>query len=86
VNLTEWARAQGVRVQTAYRWYREGTLPVPARKAGRLILVSPQTAADAAPGSEGAGLYARVSSHDQKSGLDGQVHGCPPGRRKPGCR
>jgi putative resolvase len=72
VNLTKWAQAQGVHVQTAYRWYREGTLPVPARKAGRLILVSPQAAAGAAPKTEGAGLYARVSSHDQRSGLDGQ--------------
>ena len=34
MNLTEWAHAQGVHVQTGYRWYREGTLPVPARKAG----------------------------------------------------
>jgi putative resolvase len=73
VNLTEWARAQGIHVQTAYRWYREGTLPVPARKVGRLILVSPQTAAGSARMAEGAGLYARVSSHDQKSALDGQV-------------
>ncbi len=73
MNLTEWARAQGIHVQTAYRWYREGTLPVPARKVGRLILVSPQAATEAAPKAEGAGLYARVSSHDQKSGLDGQV-------------
>jgi putative resolvase len=73
VNLTEWARAQGIHVQTAYRWYREGTLPVPAQKVGRLILVSPQTAAEAARKTDGAGLYARVFSHEQKSGLDGQV-------------
>jgi putative resolvase len=73
VNLTEWARAQGIHVQTAYRWYREGTLPVPVQKVGRLILVSPGTATGAARKTEGAGLYARVSSHDQKSGLDGQV-------------
>jgi putative resolvase len=73
VNLTEWAHAQGIHVQTAYRWYREGTLPVPVQKVGRLILVSPETAAEAARKTEGAGLYARVSSHDQKSGLDGQV-------------
>jgi putative resolvase len=73
VNLTEWARAQGIHVQTAYRWYREGTLPVPARKVGRLILVSPETAAEGVRNTGGAGLYARVSSHDQKSGLDGQV-------------
>jgi putative resolvase len=73
VNLTEWADAQGVHVQTAYRWYREGTLPVPVRKVGRLILVSPQTAAEAAGKAEGAGLYARVSSPSQKPGLGGQL-------------
>jgi putative resolvase len=73
VNLSEWAHAQGIHVQTAYRWYREGTLPVPVQKVGRLILVSPESAAEAARKTEGAGLYARVSSHEQKSGLDGQV-------------
>ncbi len=73
MNLTEWAHAQGVHVQTAYRWYREGTLPVPVQKVGRLILVSPQTATEAARKTEGAGLYARVSSHGQKSGMDGQL-------------
>jgi putative resolvase len=73
VNLPGWSDAQGIRVQTAYRWYREGTLPVPVRKAGRLIFVSPQAAAEAARKTEGGGLYARVSSPGQKSGLDGQL-------------
>ena len=72
MNLTEWAHAQGIYVTTAYRWYREGTLPVKARKVGRLILVSPDTAA-ATPPRGGAGLYARVSSHDQEADLDRQV-------------
>jgi putative resolvase len=72
VNLTEWARLQGVHPQTAYRWFREGTLPVPAvRVNSRSILVSP----DAPTQSSGTafGLYARVSSHDQKADLDRQV-------------
>lgn len=72
MNLTEWAGAQGIHVTTAYRWYREGTLPVPARKVGRLVLVSPGTAA-APGGPDAAGLYARVSSHEQKADLDRQV-------------
>jgi putative resolvase len=72
VNLTEWAHAQGIHVTTAYRWWREGTLPVPARKVGRLILVSPDTAAGPSR-QDAAGLYARVSSHDQKADLDRQV-------------
>ncbi len=41
MNLTEWAKAQGVHPQTAYRWFREGTLPVPAQRVGpRTILVN----------------------------------------------
>ena len=72
MNLTEWAHAQGIHVTTAYRWYREGTLPVPAQKVGLWILVSPDTAAGLLL-AERAGLYARVSSHDQKADLDRQV-------------
>jgi putative resolvase len=72
VNLTEWAHAQGIHVTTAYRWWREGTLPVPARKVGRLILVAPDAAAAPSPAGA-AGLYARVSSHDQKAELERQV-------------
>ena len=71
MNLTERAHAQGIDVQTACRWYREGTLPVPVPKAGRLILMSRQAAAEAARPADGAGLYARVSWHDQRSGLAG---------------
>ncbi len=36
MNLTEWARARGSHVRTAYRWHREGKLPVPAQKVARL--------------------------------------------------
>ena len=73
MNLTEWARLQGVHPQTAYRWFREGTLPVPAvRVNSRSVLVAPD-AVTAAAGEGGLGLYARVSSHDQKPDLDRQV-------------
>ncbi|MCP3822953.1 IS607 family transposase [Streptomyces sp. A3M-1-3] len=73
MNLKEWARAQGVHPQTAYRWFREGTLPVPAQRVGpRTILVNVE--ANASPeGLGGVGLYARVSSHDQRSDLECQV-------------
>jgi len=72
VNLTDWARAQGVHPQTAYRWFRLGTLPVPAvRVNSRSVLVSPDAALAKSTG--GLGLYARVSSHDQKADLERQV-------------
>jgi predicted site-specific integrase-resolvase len=67
--LKQWARQQGVHPVTAYRWFREGKLPVPARRAGRLILVEP-----AAVRTTGmVAVYARVSSADQQSDLDRQV-------------
>jgi predicted site-specific integrase-resolvase len=39
VNLSDWADRVGVHKQTASRWFPGGTLPVPARRVGRLILV-----------------------------------------------
>ncbi|MGH7758252.1 MAG: IS607 family transposase [Candidatus Dormibacteria bacterium] len=73
MNLTTWARLQGVHPQTAYRWFRNGTLPVPAvRVNGRTILISPAVPV-AGGAEEGLGLYARVSSHDQREDLDRQV-------------
>ncbi|MFA3834753.1 IS607 family transposase [Streptomyces aureus] len=73
MNLTEWARAQGVAPRTAYRWFREGTLPVPAERVGpRTILVNID--ANTSPSvTGGVGLYARVSSHDQTADLERQT-------------
>jgi putative resolvase len=72
VNLTEWARTQGIHPQTAYRWFREGTLPVPAVRVNqRTVLVNPDAAVMQT--RDGVGLYARVSSHDQRDDLDRQA-------------
>jgi putative resolvase len=62
-----------VHPHTAYRWFREGTLPVPATRVGpRTILVNVE-ACTALEMVGGVGLYARVSSHDQKPDLERQV-------------
>ncbi|MGW2069068.1 IS607 family transposase [Streptomyces sp. NPDC001953] len=68
--LTEWARSQGVYPQTAYRWFREGMLPVPAERVGpRTIHVNVE--ANAAPAAVGGiGLYARVSCDDRNADLE----------------
>jgi predicted site-specific integrase-resolvase len=70
VNLKRWAEQQGVSYATARRWFESGELPVPARRAGRLILVG-DTAKAELPGI--TAVYARVSSADQKPDLDRQV-------------
>jgi putative resolvase len=70
VKLAEWARSNGVHPQTAYRWFREGKMPVPARRleSGTIWVETsrPET-------SERTVIYARVWSHDQRSDLDRQV-------------
>jgi putative resolvase len=70
MKLAEWARVNGVHPQTAYRWFRQGTMPVPARRlpSGTILVDAP----DRLSGGR-AVLYARVSSHDQQADLDRQV-------------
>jgi len=63
---------EGVHYQTAWRWFRDGKLPVPAvRTPSGMILVE-------VPRRDGGGegrtvVYARVSSHDQLRDIDRQV-------------
>ena len=70
MNLKEWAGVQGIHPVTAYRWFRDGKLPLPARRVGGLILVD-------APGSSvitgRVAVYARVWAADQRCDLDRQV-------------
>jgi putative resolvase len=60
VRLADWARANGVHPKTAYRWWRAGTLPVPAHQVNsRVILVDDPGVAARAKGDASVGLYAR---------------------------
>jgi len=73
MNLAVWGEGNGVAGVSAYRGFRAGLVPVPARPVGRLIVVGE-------PIGE-AGLrartvvYARVSWADHKADLDWQVAG-----------
>ena len=72
MNLTEWAKTQGIDRTTAYRWFHNGVLPVRAQKVGpRIILVFPEP--EQPKSTEKVALYARVSSTDQKSDLEKQL-------------
>ncbi|WP_369394619.1 IS607 family transposase [Streptomyces sp. CG1] len=73
MNRTEWARAQGVGSHTAYRWFMDGTLPVPAQRVRQRTILVNIDAATAPEAVGGLGMYARVSSHDQKADLERQV-------------
>jgi predicted site-specific integrase-resolvase len=39
MDLAEWAQTQHIHPQTAYGWFRQGRLPVPARRVGGLVMV-----------------------------------------------
>lgn len=70
MKLSVWARLQGVTYHTAYKWFRDGTLPVPAVQTETgTILVTPAATVDGGL----VAVYARVSSADQADGLPAQV-------------
>ena len=73
MKLAAWARVNGVHPQTAYRWFRQGTMPVPARRlpSGTILVEVPGSDDDGL--DRPAVLYARVSAHDQRGELDRQV-------------
>ncbi len=68
MKLSEWARRQGISYLTAWRWFRAGKLPVPARQmpTGTILVEEPRPPTRVV-------LYARVSSSDQKSDRMPQV-------------
>jgi putative resolvase len=69
--LSEWAEREGVHYQTAWRWFRDGQLPVPAvRTATGTILVQVPVSGVVAGRTV---VYARVSSQGQRADLDRQV-------------
>ena len=72
MKLSEWAEQEGIHYQTAWKWFRDGKLPVPAVRtpSGTILVEVPRASAT---GSARAVVYARVSSHDQRSDLDRQV-------------
>ena len=71
MKLSDWAREQGIAYQTAWRWYKDGKLPVPAEQmpSGTIILSPPKDR----DSNDTVVVYARVSSHDQKDDLARQV-------------
>jgi putative resolvase len=69
MKLSVWAKQQGITYQAAWKWWKAGKLPVEAEQmpTGTIIVKERKTA----QGS--VALYARVSGHDQKKDLDGQL-------------
>ena len=71
MKLSAWAKRQGISYRAAWNQFHKGQLPVPAKQlpTGTIVIEDPDVA-------EKVVIYARVSSHDQKNDLDGQVARC----------
>jgi predicted site-specific integrase-resolvase len=73
VKLSDWAEKQGIDYMTAWRWFKQGKMPVKAiQTPSGTILVEDNKAGTLKPFKSTA-IYSRVSSHDQKKDLDAQV-------------
>ncbi len=69
MKLSTWAKKQGISYRTAWRWFKEGKLPVEVEQtATGTILVK-----EVKPPANQVAIYARVSSVDQKNDLDRQI-------------
>lgn len=69
MKLSEWARLQGISYRTAWRWFKDGTLPVPVEQTLSGTILIKDTTSEL----NQAAIYARVSSSDQKNDLDRQI-------------
>lgn len=72
MKLSQWAKTKGVSYRTAWRWFKSGKLP-PGVKMEQLPSGTVIVTEAAAPPVSGVGLYARVSSSDQKNDLEAQL-------------
>ncbi|MGE0207380.1 MAG: IS607 family transposase [Candidatus Babeliales bacterium] len=69
MKLSTWAKKNGISYRTAWRWFKNGKLPVIAEqtKTGTILIKENPT------GLNAVAIYARVSSRDQKKDLDQQI-------------
>src|SRR5690349_14781834 len=70
MKLSDYAKQQGVRYETAWRWFRDGKIK--GRRIGKhTILVEEETSEQKS--QQKVAVYARVSSAENKSNLDSQA-------------
>ena len=75
MKLSQWAKQQGISYTTAWRWWKQGKLPVQAEQTpSGTILVTPDVSPF--PSLRATWIYCRVSSHEKKDDLQRQVERC----------
>lgn len=74
MKLSEYAKQQGVRYETAWRWFRDGKIKGRRVGAHTILIEEERPSSAAGDGQVGqVAVYARVSSAENKSNLDSQA-------------
>jgi putative resolvase len=71
MKLSDYARQQGVRYETAWRWFRDGKIK--GRRIGAHTILVDEGQPETEPPVQRVAVYARVSSTENKANLDSQA-------------
>lgn len=71
MKLSDYAKQQGVRYETAWRWFQEGKIK--GHRVGSHTIMIDEHLGQVPPPVQKVAVYARVSSSENKSNLDSQA-------------
>ena len=71
MKLSEYAKQQGVRYETAWRWFKDGKIK--GLRVGEHTIMIDEGLAPLATAKQKVAIYARVSSGENKPNLDTQA-------------
>jgi putative resolvase len=71
MKLSDYAKQQGVRYETAWRWFRDGKIQ--GRRVGAHTILIDEPARSPSPVKAATVVYTRVSSAENKANLDSQA-------------
>jgi putative resolvase len=71
MKLSDYAKQQGVRYETAWRWFRDGKIK--GRRIGAHTILVEEEVERSAPRAARVAIYARVSEASNKSNLESQA-------------
>lgn len=74
MKLSAWAKKQGIAYVTAYRWFKDGKLPVKSWQAPTGTIIIEEATSTVI--NDKVWIYCRVSSYEQKENLVRQVERC----------
>lgn len=71
MKLSDYAKQQGVRYETAWRWFQEGKIK--GHRVGKHTIMIDEGVQQSSTSLQKVAVYARVSSAENKSNLDSQA-------------